>query len=179
MKMIRPDCNGTLCGKHYDVVPAELLGKGLELVVCIGEAPYKDEVEQQRPFIGKAGNMLRKYLAVENYQYLLMNSIMCKPYDTPKSKPTNELITRCRPVRDKFLDLMVEGDSIMLFGRYAQIAIFGKHVNFEIMPYFVQHPTKPFEMEVYANYHPMATSYNRMLLEPFENILRASGRFKI
>ena len=179
MKKIPIICDGTLCGKNYDTVPAELVGTGFELVVLLGEAPFKDEVIEQRPFIGRAGNFLRKYLALDNYQYLLMNSIMCKPYDTEKSKPTNDLIAACSSVRNNLFDMMVEGDIIVLFGRYAQIAMFGKHVDFDPMPYFVQHPTKPFEIEVYACLHPMAPQYDRTKLPLFEDILRATGKFKL
>ena len=179
MRKIPIICDGTLCGHNYDTVPAELVGRGFELVVLLGEAPYKDEVTLQRPFAGKAGNFLRKYLALDHYQYLIMNSIMCNPHDTPKRKPTDELLAACAPVRNKLVDMMVEGDIIVLLGRYAQLAMFGKHVNFDTMPYFVKHPTKDFEIEVYANLHPMATQYNRTLLPQFEDILRSTGKFKI
>jgi uracil-DNA glycosylase family 4 len=179
MKKIPIICDGTLCGHNYETVPAELVGTGFELVVCLGEAPFKDEVEKQRPFIGKAGNFLRKYLALDNYQYLLMNSIMCKPHDTIKSKPTNELIAACSSVRNKLLDMMVEGDIIVLFGRFAQMAMFDKYVKFDTMPYFIKHPTKGFEMEVWAEYHPMAPQYDRSVLPIFEDILRATGKFKV
>jgi len=179
MKKIPIICDGTLCGHNYDTVPAELVGTGFELVVCLGEAPFSNEVIEQRPFIGKAGNFLRKYFALDQYQYLLMNSIQCKPHDTPKSKPTDELIAACSSVRNKLLDMMVEGDIIVLFGRFAQIAMFGKHVKFDTMPYFVKHPTKGFEMEVWACLHPMAPQYNRTQLSLFEDILRATGKFKV
>lgn len=172
-------CDGTLCGKNYETVPAELVGTGFEMVVCLGEAPFKDEVLAQRPFIGKAGNFLRKYFALDNYQYLLMNSIMCKPYDTAKNKPTDELIAACSSVRNNVLDLMVEGDIVVLFGRYAQTAMFGKYVKFDTIPYIVEHPTKGFEMEVFAELHPMAPQYNRSVLTQFEDILKATGKFKI
>jgi len=172
-------CDGTLCGKNYDTVPAELIGKGLELVVLVGEAPFRDEVAKQRPFIGRAGMILRGYLDVNNFQYLIINSIMCKPYDTAKSKPTDVLIKACTPVRDDLLKIVEEGDTIVCFGRYAQTAMFGKHVAFSETPYFIKHPIKGFDIPTWACYHPMAPIYDRSKKEIFEDILRASGKFKI
>ena len=93
-KKYEVDCDGTRCGKEYERVPAEIIGEGLQMVFIVGEAPYKDEVIKQRPFIGRAGNILRGYLDLKNYQYVLMNSIMCKPNDTPKSKPTDDEVIR-------------------------------------------------------------------------------------
>ena len=172
-------CDGTKCGAQYDVVPGEIVGKGFEMVFIVGEAPYKDEVREGRPFIGRAGKILRKYLDLANYQYVLLNSIMCKPTDTPKSKPTDTLILACTQYRNEILERMERGDIMVCFGRYAQKAIFGKEVDFSEIPYFVKHPTKGFQIPVYANYHPMAISYNRDLEDRFENILRATGVFKV
>jgi uracil-DNA glycosylase len=179
IKKVEIICDGTYCGRDYDVVPAEMIGNGFEVVVLVGEAPFKDEVEQQRPFIGKAGMILRGYLNTEEYRYLILNSIMCKPYDTLKNKPTDELIKACKPVRDDILDMMVEGEIIVCFGRYAQQAIFGKEVPFDTNPYFIEHPTKKWSIQVYANVHPMSIIYDSTRKEQFKDILRATGKFKI
>lgn len=178
-KILPVSCDGTTCGANYDVVPAEIVGKGLEMVFLIGEAPYRDEVAEGRPFIGRAGQILRRYLDLNNYQYVLFNSIMCKPTDTPKSKPTNDLIMACTPYRNEILEKMVRGDILVCFGRYAQTAIFGKYVDFSEIPYFIKHPTKGFKMPVWACYHPMASIYDRSKEEIFKNILRSAGVFKL
>ena len=179
MKKIPIICDGTLCGHDYDTVPAELVGKGMELIFIVGEAPFSDEVVLQRPWIGKAGMILRGYLSIDNYQYLLMNSISCKPFDTIKNKPTDELIKGCKPVRDDLFKMMEEGDIVVCFGRYAQTAIFGKHVEFSEIPYIIKHDTKDIEVLAYANYHPMAQLYDRSKKEKFETILRAAGVFRV
>jgi len=178
-KSIPISCDGTTCGAQYDVVPAEIVGKGLEMVFIIGEAPYTEEVEQGRPFIGKTGKILRRYFDLENYQYVLFNSIMCKPYDTVKSKPTSDLIMACTPFRNEVLENMVKGDILICLGRFAQEAIFGTYKDWSEIPYFIKHPTKGFSVPVYVTYHPMATQYQRANLEKFEEILRATGVFKI
>jgi uracil-DNA glycosylase family 4 len=172
-------CDGTLCGHDYETCPSELIGKGIELVVLVGESPYRDEIARQRPFVGKAGRILRKYLMLDHYQYLIMNSIMCKPHDVRKNKPTEELIKNCRPVREDLMRMMEDGDTMVSFGRFSQLAIFGRHVDFSEVPYFVKHPTKDFEIPTWACYHPMAPQYNPGLEEKFENILRATGKFKL
>lgn len=172
-------CDGTLCGHEYETCPSELIGQGIELVVLVGESPYDNEIFQQRPFIGRAGQILRKYLNLDYYQYLIMNSIMCKPHDTTKHKPTEELIKNCRPVRDDLIRMMEDGDTIVSFGRFSQLAIFGKHVDFSEIPYFLEHPTKKFEIPAWACFHPMAPIYNPNLKDRFEDILRATGKFKL
>jgi len=172
-------CDGTTCGAHYDVVPAEIVGKGLEMVFIMGEAPYKDEVAQGRPFIGRTGDILRKYFDLENYQYVLFNSIMCKPYDTVKSKPTSDLIIACAQFRNEVLEKMVKGDILVCLGRFAQEAVFGTYKEWSEIPYFIKHPTKGFSVPVYVNFHPMATQYQRDKKERFEEILRATGVFKV
>ena len=172
-------CDGTLCGHDYETCPSELIGNGVELVVILGEAPYRDEIAKQRPFIGKTGRILDQYLNLDYYKYLIMNSIMCKPHDTKKNKPTEELIKNCRPVREDLMRMMEDGDIIVAFGRFAQLAIFGQHMDFSEVPYFIEHPTKGFEIPVWVCFHPMAPQYNPSLQDRFEDILRATGKFKI
>jgi uracil-DNA glycosylase family 4 len=178
-RKIRISCDGTECGSKYPVVPAEIVGKGIEMVFIIGEAPYNDEVTEGRPFIGKAGKILRKYLAVDQYQYVLFNSIMCKPTDTPKSKPTDNLIKGCEPHRNEILDRMGKGEILICFGKYAQLAVFGEHKAFSDIPYFIKHPTKGFSVPVYCAPHPMAMVYNRDMEDKFKSVLKAAGVFKI
>lgn len=178
MTLIPISCNGNKCGKMYKTVPAELTGAGDDITVVIGEAPYYDEVEKQIPFIGRAGQLLRNYLDLEHNKYLIMNSIMCMPTDTAKHKPTPQLILNCTVVRQKLLDMVKPGDVIMCLGRFAQLAMFDYYVDFSEVPY-IRNLSNGTEVVVFANYHPMAQLYNIDYKDKFENILRASGKFKI
>lgn len=77
-------CRDCFIGKVYDRV---VLGDGNIVkpkVVIVGEAPGKDEVLEGRPFIGKAGKLLRSTLNKYGFRKtnaLITNTIPCRPED--------------------------------------------------------------------------------------------------
>ncbi len=81
----------------------EVYGSGRRKVLVVGEAPGKEEDEKGRPFIGKAGQRLRKTLqkiAVNLDDCWTTNALICRPPDN--AKPSKEQIGHCRPniIRD-------------------------------------------------------------------------------
>lgn len=85
-------------------VPTELGPEAHESdveVVFIGEAPGEDESEQKRPFVGQAGDKLRKAVnrVVETKQYAYSNVVRCRPTDSngKNRAPTDVEIKHCRP----------------------------------------------------------------------------------
>ena len=70
-------------------------------VVFIAENPGKDEVEKEKPLIGKAGKTFRKYFekyGLDKSNYLLTNVVLCQTID-PDGKtgnPEPEVIERCK-----------------------------------------------------------------------------------
>lgn len=74
-------------------------------IVFLGEAPGKNEDEQGRPFVGKAGQLLDNILKAcgfERAQVYILNILKCRP---PSNRvPTPEEATNCRP----FLDLQLK-----------------------------------------------------------------------
>lgn len=176
-RKIMPPCKH--CYDNDRIVPIEISGEGIEKVFIMGESPYKTEVKKGRPFIGKAGRLLRSYFDLKNFQYVIFNSIMCMP-NTKNNKPNVDLIDKCGHVRNFVLDMMLDGEVLITFGRYAQMAAFGKHVKFSDTPYFLAHPSKNFRYPVWANYHPMyALVYNPHIKSDFEDILKSTGKFKV
>jgi len=64
---------------HEDYVPFEQVGDKPELAI-VGEAPGNDEVKRRRPFVGKAGTLLREVLRILGIKsYLLLNAVSCRP----------------------------------------------------------------------------------------------------
>lgn len=74
-------------------------GKGKLEILIIGEGPGKDEDDQNRPFVGKAGTYLKDTLSRLGINMRedcwLTNSVICRP---PKNAtPTASQILHCRP----------------------------------------------------------------------------------
>lgn len=65
-------------------------------IVVVGEAPGADEVVSGRPFVGRAGRLLRRLLSEEGLDptsILFMNVACCRP---PSGPPTVEMERNCR-----------------------------------------------------------------------------------
>lgn len=70
-------------------------------IIFIAENPGKDEIEKERPLIGKAGKLFRKYFekfGLDNEKYLLTNVVLCQTLneDGTTGNPKPEVIERCR-----------------------------------------------------------------------------------
>lgn len=80
------DCKACSVYNHYSQVVQSEGNTSSPLVMIIGEAPGKDEVEQIRPFIGQAGKLLRDTLKKHHDVFnkettLISNVIACRPLD--------------------------------------------------------------------------------------------------
>jgi DNA polymerase len=90
-------CRKCPIGPVYDkVVPSDGC-KTNPKVMILGEAPGADEVEQEKPFIGKAGKLVRSTIEEFGYDetnYLISNVIPCRPEKNkfPKDK---SLVINC------------------------------------------------------------------------------------
>ena len=82
MKLRRdPEC--TLCGLHKTANYVCLLGSGPVpcKVMIVGEAPGEQEEKRGKPFVGRAGQLLREILA-EHFskdEYFITNVVACRP----------------------------------------------------------------------------------------------------
>lgn len=82
-------------------------GTVLSPVVFIGEGPGKEEDEQGRPFVGRAGQLLTKILTdigVSREHVYITNVVKCRPPQNRTPKP--EEIQACRYWLDKELKLI-------------------------------------------------------------------------
>lgn len=88
-------------------------------IMFIGEAPGKNEDETGIPFIGRAGQLLRKFLFETGFKqedFYIANTIKCRP--PQNRKPTREEKEACRGFLDKQIEL-VNPKVIVLVGATA------------------------------------------------------------
>lgn len=116
------------CGLHRGCESPKMpvAGRGRRRILVVGEAPGKDEDEQGVPFIGKAGQRLRRELERVGIDLdrdcWTTNSLICRP---PKNRtPTPDEIGFCRPnVVNAIKKLNPE--KILLFGAAAVRSVIG------------------------------------------------------
>jgi uracil-DNA glycosylase family 4 len=70
-------------------------------VVFIAENPGKDEIEKEKPLVGKAGKLFRKYFEkyeLNKIKYLLTNVVLCQTLnqDGTTGNPSLDVIERCK-----------------------------------------------------------------------------------
>jgi uracil-DNA glycosylase family 4 len=70
-------------------------------VIFIAENPGKDEIEKEKPLVGKAGKLFRKYFekyGLNKVKYLLTNVVLCQTLnqDGTTGNPSLEVIERCK-----------------------------------------------------------------------------------
>jgi len=101
--------------------------------VIIGEAPGQNEVKENTPFIGIAGNWLWSAIkAVTGYNredFAVINSVNCRPA-TPDGrrnlKPTQSQMSNCNQWVRKFIKVM-EPEKVLILGNYAMGSVLGRH----------------------------------------------------
>lgn len=95
----------SLCEKRNRIVFSD--GCENAPIMFIGEAPGKNEDETGIPFIGRAGQLLRKFLYDCNYSqedFYIANTIKCRPPEN--RKPTKEEKLACKSFLDKQIELI-------------------------------------------------------------------------
>jgi DNA polymerase len=98
----------TLCPLHKqrtNAVPGE--GDRSAALMFIGEAPGRDEDAQGRPFVGRAGQLLRKIIAAMKFredEVYITNIVKCRPPDN--RVPFREEEEACSPYLVRQIELI-------------------------------------------------------------------------
>jgi DNA polymerase len=105
-----------------------VIGEGVVPAPCVflGEGPGEKEDETGRPFIGRAGTLLRTVIAQSGFkpgEYHILNCIKCRPPDN--RNPTEEELANCRPFLVKQLAAL-KPKVIVALGRFAQAFVLGE-----------------------------------------------------
>ena len=85
-----------LSEERLNAVPGE--GSARARVMFVGEAPGQDEDEQGRPFVGRAGQLLRKLIAhigLAESDCFIGNVLKCRPPGNRDPEPVE--ISACQP----------------------------------------------------------------------------------
>lgn len=160
--------------KETDYPPEELVfGQGKETsdIVLIGEAPGATEVEQKRPFAGKAGKNLDEFLqitGIDRDDLFITNVVKMRPYREKNGRRSN------RPPTAKEIAIFAEcleaelecisPKLIVTLGNTALRAVV-KDKKAVIGQYHGK-LTDAGRM-VFALYHPASVIYNRALREVY------------
>lgn len=106
-------------------------------VILVGEAPGAVESVRLRPFVGKAGQLLRQELLgpIIWYKIFITNILACRP---PKNRdPSNEEAEACM-VRLQELFTILQPKQIIAVGRVAESWLSSRVLSIPLM--FVYHP---------------------------------------
>jgi len=89
-------------------------------IMLVGEAPGKDEILQEQPFIGEAGQLLGRYLQkaeLERKDMWITNTTKCRP---PQNRPPKPMEMRaCAP----YLDYEIEQQKPKVIGLLGAVAL--------------------------------------------------------
>jgi len=156
-----------------------VLGCGRENggVVLIGEAPGKDEVAAQRPFVGKAGKILDEFLektGISREELFITNTVKLRPYKvsakgTKSNRPPNAselalckgcLFDELKALRPRIIVTLGNTPlKAVLQDKSANIgAVHGRLIEKD-------------GMNIYPIYHPASLIYNRSLADVYEQDL--------
>jgi DNA polymerase len=174
------DCS--LCGLsrgRTQVVPAE--GDRAARVMLVGEAPGPDEDRVGRPFIGRAGKVLRRELANAGWRpedVWITNTVKCFPFDLVESKkkirpPTGLESDACRLHLRRELDAL-RPRLIVALGRTAAQQLTGEPVPSLETVRGATLATRAAlgDYPVFVTYHPSGLHYAAGRLELFQADLR-------
>jgi uracil-DNA glycosylase family 4 len=88
-------------------------------VVFVGEAPGQNEDRQGRPFVGRAGDLLVKFLATLRWrrdEVFITNIVKCRPPDNRDPEPDE--IAACAPYLQRQLEIL-DPALIVTLGRHS------------------------------------------------------------
>jgi uracil-DNA glycosylase family 4 len=173
------DCK--LCGLHgfrTKAVPGE--GDRSAELMFIGEAPGRDEDAQGRPFVGRAGQLLRKIIAAMKFredEVYITNIVKCRP---PENRvPHREEEEACTPYLVRQIELIRPRVIVTLGktptdyfvpgreGMTARRGRFGDYRGIPVMPTF--HPS-------YLIRNEGNRELKRMVWEDMQQVMALLGR---
>ncbi|MDR0443678.1 MAG: uracil-DNA glycosylase [Treponema sp.] len=163
---IRACINCPLCETRTNAAPGE--GVTEPLVMVIGEGPGRDEDEQGRPFVGRAGQLLDKMLdsigLSRNSNCFIANVIKCRP---PNNRdPYPEETSACAHFLEQQIALL-KPKFILVAGRIAaQTLLKTTEPIGKLRGKFTEFETGGMTIPLLVIYHPAALLRNEDLKRP-------------
>lgn len=145
---------------------------------AVGEAPGKQEVEDNEPFVGKAGDILGEVMSKHGFrkeQFLIINSVNCRPLvDGRNGKPNIEQTESCYQWIRKYFTVL-KPEKIITFGNFAKGTMGGSYSGIVSQNgNFFQN--EHFTVPMIASVHPAYCIYNEE--DGVKQINYAIGRFR-
>ena len=111
-------CRSCPIGKVYNKVVLSDGNKTNPKVVVVGEAPGKDELEENKPFVGKCGKLLRETLEKNGFNEtnsLITNLMPCRP-ENNKFPKDESVIHSCKNMWLKSEIKLLNPDFLLIIG---------------------------------------------------------------
>ncbi len=173
-------CRCRLCKTRTNVVFGE--GDPQTNLMFVGEAPGEQEDLQGRPFVGRAGQLLTRFLnlyGVKRDRVYITNVVKCRP---PSNRnPASEEISTCYPFLEKQIEL-ISPKVILCLGAFAARTILNLPEKTPISKIRGKEQTVKFgsrEIYVIPTFHPAYLLRNRRgepeFQKDLENALRLAG----
>ncbi len=153
--------NCKFCNKNKKGLLVVGEGSSKAKIIFVGEAPGKDEIKVGRPFIGRAGKLLRELIVltqVPEQDFYIANAVKYLPknYITPKPKD----IEHGKLHLEKQLQI-INPKVVVVLGNTSALSIIGKKVAIA-----KEHGTiikKEDGVIYFLSYHPAAALYSPKL----------------
>jgi uracil-DNA glycosylase len=146
------ECKFCLKNKKGKLVPGE--GSSHSDIVFVGEAPGKEEIKTGKPFIGRAGKVLRELIAsvgLKPEDVFITSAVkyLPKTYITPKPKDIEHgrihLMAQLAVIKPKVIVVLGNTSAVLLFAKKFSISQeHGTFLNQGGYTYFLSyHPAAP------------------------------------
>lgn len=145
-------------------------------ILFIGEAPGHDEVEQGKPFVGKAGHNLDGFLAqldLDRTKMYITNAVKFRPTklsdrgNTINRTPNDEEILRYRPVMITEIEI-IKPKIIITLGKVPLKSTLNKTDVFISSVHGNLFKNEEFRCYEFSLYHPASIIYNQNLRSVYE-----------
>jgi uracil-DNA glycosylase len=173
-----------LCAGRTQVVPAE--GGNHPRIFFIGEAPGPDEDMQGRPFVGRAGRILRRSLQRAGWtdaETWITNAVKCFPFEVEGEKrkirkPSTAEVVACLPHLEREVAALRPAVLVAL-GKTAAEAVLGRPIpNLGEVRGRLQTARQGLsEVPVWVTWHPSGLHYGHATEDEFVADLAAVRRF--
>jgi len=133
----------------------------MSTLAALGEAPGKDEVDSNEPFVGKAGEILGNAMAKSGFrkdQFLIINSVNCRPVENGRNgKPKVEHIESCKKWVNKYIRV-VKPEKMIAFGNFAKGSLNGSFTGIVKYNGWIE-PVSSYGIHVVYSVHPAYCIY--------------------
>ena len=151
-------------------------------VIFIAENPGKDEVDTERPLIGKSGQVFRKYFRVnklDSLKHILTNVVLCQTLDEERKNtinPEDDVVERCKENCFNIIEQCRNIKLIVLMGMTPAKA-FGVLPKDAHITSFRGKMFKWRDRDVFLTVHPSFVMRNRTYEEKFDLDMRQVAAF--